>query len=127
MSTLSEADVENFVAELSSTDEDKEQVCPTEMSDHKNEDENHRSETRGETNERKLSEHMVDVVNRKHSTCEECQNRKDEITEIKAIINEIKTNQIKAIELDERIKSLHEENSKMTEEIECLKVAQYSF
>ena len=136
MSTLSEADVENFVAELPSTDEDKEQVCPTEMSDHKNEDENHRSETRGETNERKLSEHVVDVagkdeaeVNRKHSTCEECQNRKDEISEIKAIINEIKTNQnedreksvIKAIESDERIKSLHEENSKMTEEIECLK------
>ena len=74
---------------------------------------------------------MVDVAgkdedNRKHSTCEECQNRKDEITEIKAIINEIKANQnedgeksiIKAIESDERIKSLHEENSKMTEEIE---------
>ena len=70
-----------------------------------------------------------DEDNRKHSTCEECQNRKDEITEIKAIINEIETNQnedreksiIKAIESDERIKSLHEENSKMTEEIECLK------
>jgi hypothetical protein len=51
------------VAKLPSTDEDKEQVCPTEMSDHKNEDENHRSETCGETNERrKLSEHMVDVA-----------------------------------------------------------------
>ncbi|CAB4000142.1 Hypothetical predicted protein, partial [Paramuricea clavata] len=134
MSTLSEADVENLVAELPSTDEDTEQVCPTEMSDYKNEDENHRSETCGETIERKLSEHVVDVagkdeVNRKHSTCEECQNRKDEITEIKAIINEIKTNQnedreksiFKVIESDERIKSLHEENSKMTEEIKCLK------
>ncbi|CAB4028067.1 Hypothetical predicted protein, partial [Paramuricea clavata] len=136
MSTLSEADVENLVAELPSTDEDTEQVCPTEISDYKNEDENHRSETCGETIERKLSEHVVDVagkdeaeVNRKHSTCEECQNRKDEITEIKAIINKIKTNQnedreksiIKAIESDERIKSLHEENSKMTEEIKCLK------
>ncbi|CAB4040091.1 ---NA---, partial [Paramuricea clavata] len=98
------------------------------------EDENHRSETCGETIERKLSEHVVDVagkdeVNRKHSICEECQNRKDEITEIKAIINEIKTNQnedreksiIKALESDERIKSLHEENSKMTEEIKYLK------
>jgi hypothetical protein len=48
-----EADVENFVVKLPSTDEDKEQVCPTEMSDHKNEDENHRSETCGKTNERK--------------------------------------------------------------------------
>ena len=127
MSTLSEADVENLVAELPSTDEDKEQVCPTEMSDHKNENENHRSETRGETIERKLSEHVVDVagkdeaeVNRKHSTCAELQNRKDEITEIKAITNEIKTNQnedreksiIKAIESEERIKSLHEEKSR---------------
>jgi hypothetical protein len=55
---------------------------------------------------------------------------KEEIAEIKAIINEIKINQnedheksiIKAIESDERKKSLHEENSKMTEEIKCLKV-----
>ncbi|CAB4036581.1 Hypothetical predicted protein [Paramuricea clavata] len=77
MSTLSEADVEKFVAELSSTDEDKEQICPTEMSDHKNQDENHRSETCGKTNERKLSEHVLDVagkdeteVDRKHSMSE---------------------------------------------------------
>jgi hypothetical protein len=82
------------------TDEVKEQVCPTEMSDHKNENENHKSETHGETNERKLSEHVVDVAgkdedNRKHSTCEECQNRKDEVTEIKTIINKIKTNKTK--------------------------------
>ncbi|CAB3998795.1 Hypothetical predicted protein [Paramuricea clavata] len=132
MSTLSEADVENFVAELSSTDNDKEHVCPTEMSDHKNEDDS-------ETSQRKLNEHMVNVIDETEGKAEAEVNTKrlnsdvyksyeEEIAKIMTIINHMKSKHdednrnaiARELASEAKIKTLQDVNNTMAAEIAYL-------
>ena len=76
----------------------------------------------------KLLAHVADAddqINRKHQACDECKSNKQEIAEIKMMLNEIKIQQIKdrenAIIKEEEsvatIKFLYEENNEMASEI----------
>ena len=70
-----------------------------------------------------------DHTNAKHSTCDKSKSNQQEITEIKAIISEIQTSQmkdhenaiLKEIKSVATIKSLREENNEMASEIALLK------
>ena len=128
LASLSEADIERFV--LESLDADG--VGNHSQTEKSNENTNQDSEIHGD----ELIERTSNVatrneveVNRKHSSCQECKSHKDELAEIKAIIAEIKSSQIKqcenavlsAVESDAKIKYLHDENKVMAAEIELLK------
>ena len=73
----------------------------------------------------KVIAHVANVAaeeqtKKKHSTCDECKSNKQEIMEIKAMLTEIKTNQMKdrentitnEVESIAKINSLQEENTK---------------
>ena len=138
MASLSEADVQRFVLEISDTEETKdtakEEDPKVERVEPKNVNDKHENETYGDETMPKLIAHVADVAAEeqtkiKHSTCDECKSNKQEIMEIKAMLTEIKTNQMKdrentitnEAESIAKINSLHEENNEMASEIAFLK------
>ena len=128
LASLSETDIERFVLESPDAD-GVENHAQAEKS---NENTNQESEIHDDELIKRASNVATRnevEVSRKHSSCQECKSHKDELAEIKAIIVEIKSNQIKqcenavlnAVESDAKIKHLHDENKGMAAEIELLK------
>ena len=138
LASLCQADVQRFVLEISDTaetkDTAKEEDPKVERVEPKNVNDKHENETYGDETMPKLIAHVADVAAEeqtkiKHSTCDECKSNKQEIMEIKAMLTEIKTNQMKdrentitnGAESIAKINSLHEENNEMASEIAFLK------
>ena len=130
----SEADVQRFVLELPATDEDQDTTKKEDFKVEKTEPENKIGKLKQENICTSDVANVSDVATEdhtkaKHSTCDECKSNQREITEIKAMIREIQTNQIKdhenailkEIESVATIKSLREENNEMPSEIAHLR------